>query len=211
VIWWHQCWSIKTCITFSFDNWIYSNHETKRRFWRKQKIKNQCRREIWRTLIINTISHVDKIKCDCAIRHSRIDRNRISWKKIEFVRSRLEVSMRMHYWFKSLNLSIRLMSLFFERRFKKRRQHEFCNFEWWTFVSHEIQCCRIEFFYDFKIRHEFEDYCEMTTRIWWIHNEFSKSDRSCSFKDEITHQTITFICSARRLRFLASNAVIYNS
>ncbi len=38
--------SIKTCITFSFDNWIYSNHETKWRLWRKQTIENQYRHEI---------------------------------------------------------------------------------------------------------------------------------------------------------------------
>jgi hypothetical protein len=149
----------------SFDNWIYSNHETKRRLWRKQMIKNQCRREIWRISIINTISHVNKTKCDCATRRFRIDRDRISWKKIEFVRSRLEILMRMYYWFKFSDLSARLMSLFFESRFKKWRQHEFCSFEWWISVSHEIQCCWIEFFYDFKIRHEFENCCEMTAKI----------------------------------------------
>jgi hypothetical protein len=117
----------------------------------------------------------------------------------------------MHYWFKFSDLSTRLMSLFFERRFKKRRQHEFYNFEWWTSVSHKIQCCRIEFFYDFKIRHEFEDYCEMTTRIWWIHNKSSESDRLCSSANEITHRATTFIYNARRLMFFASNAEIYNS
>ncbi len=119
--------------------------------------------------------------------------------------------MRMHYWFKFSDLSARLMNLFFERRFKKRRQHESCSFKWWISVLHEIQCCWVESFYNFKIRHEFEDCCEMTTRIWWIHNEFSKSNRSCSSANEITHRATTLICSARRLRFFAWNAEIYNS
>jgi hypothetical protein len=103
------------------------------------------------------------------------------------------------------------MNLFFEQRFKKWRQHEFCNFEWWIFVSYEIQCCRIKFFNDFKIRHEFQNYCEIITKIWWIHNEFLKLNKSCSFKNEITHWTTTFIYNVRKLRFLASNAEIYNS
>jgi hypothetical protein len=109
-------------------------------------IKNQCRREIWRTSIINTISHVDKIKCDCATRRFRIDRDRVSWEKIEFVWSRLKVLMRMHYWFKSSNFSARLMSLFFKRRFKKRRQHEFCSFEWWTSVFMKFNVVKSNFF-----------------------------------------------------------------
>jgi hypothetical protein len=119
--------------------------------------------------------------------------------------------MRMHYWFKSSDLSTHLMNLFFERRFKKWQQHEFYNFEWWIFVSHEIQCYQVESFYDLKIRHEFEDCCEMTTRIWWIHNESSESNRLCSSANEITHWAITFICSVCRLKFLASNVEIYNS
>jgi hypothetical protein len=151
------------------------------------------------------------MKYNCAIRRFRIDRDRISREKLEFVRSRLKVSMRMHYWFKSSDLSTCLMILFFERRFKKWRQHEFCNFEWWISVSHEIQCCWIESFYDFKTRHKFEDYCEIITRIWWIYNEFSRLNRSCSFANKITHRATTLIYNVRKLRFFASNAEIYDS